>query len=60
MGVRLKQHHESSIKIAEWLAQHPQVERVNHPALPSCKGHEFFMRDFSGSCGLFSLSSKSV
>ncbi|WP_163923780.1 cystathionine beta-lyase [Photobacterium sp. Alg240-V54] len=55
MGVRLKQHHESSIKIAEWLAQHPQVERVNHPALPSCKGHEFFMRDFSGSCGLFSF-----
>ncbi|PSW62063.1 cystathionine beta-lyase [Photobacterium kishitanii] len=55
MGVRLKQHHESSIKIAEWLAQHPQVERVNHPALPSCKGHEFFIRDFSGSCGLFSF-----
>ncbi|CEO39338.1 cystathionine beta-lyase [Photobacterium kishitanii] len=55
MGIRLKQHHESSIKIAEWLAQHPQVERVNHPALPSCKGHEFFMRDFSGSCGLFSF-----
>ncbi|MCD9495206.1 cystathionine beta-lyase [Photobacterium carnosum] len=55
MGVRLKQHHESSIKIAEWLAQHPQVERVNHPALPSCKGHEFFLRDFNGSCGLFSF-----
>ncbi|WP_394167191.1 cystathionine beta-lyase [Photobacterium piscicola] len=55
MGVRLKQHHESSIKIAEWLSQHPQVERVNHPALPSCKGHEFFLRDFNGSCGLFSF-----
>ncbi|SKA34893.1 cystathionine beta-lyase [Photobacterium toruni] len=55
MGVRLKQHHESSIKIAKWLAQHPQVERVNHPALPSCKGHEFFLRDFNGSCGLFSF-----
>ena len=55
MGVRLKQHHESSIKIAEWLALHSQVERVNHPALPSCKGHEYFMRDFSGSCGLFSF-----
>ncbi|PSU79852.1 cystathionine beta-lyase [Photobacterium phosphoreum] len=55
MGVRLKQHHKSSIKIAKWLAQHPQVDRVNHPALPSCKGHEYFMRDFSGSCGLFSF-----
>ncbi|MCD9501471.1 cystathionine beta-lyase [Photobacterium phosphoreum] len=55
MGVRLKQHHKSSIKIAKWLTQHPQVDRVNHPALPSCKGHEYFMRDFSGSCGLFSF-----
>lgn len=55
MGVRLKQHHKSSIKIAKWLAQHPQVDRVNHPALPSCKGHKYFMRDFSGSCGLFSF-----
>jgi cystathionine beta-lyase len=38
LGVRLRQHHESSLKVAEWLAQHPQVERVNHPALPGSKG----------------------
>ncbi|WP_273746732.1 PLP-dependent transferase, partial [Morganella morganii] len=44
LGVRLRQHHESSLKIAEWLAQHPQVERVNHPALPGSKGHEFWQR----------------
>ncbi|MCD9553581.1 cystathionine beta-lyase [Photobacterium carnosum] len=55
MGVRLKQHHESSVKIANWLSERPEVLRVNHPALPSCKGHEFFMRDFSGSNGLFSF-----
>ncbi len=33
LGVRLRQHHESSLKVAEWLAEHPQVARVNHPAL---------------------------
>ena len=55
LGVRLRQHHESSLKIAEWLAQHPQVERVNHPALPGSKGHEFWQRDFTGSSGLFSF-----
>lgn len=55
LGVRLRQHHESSIKIAEWLAQHPQVERVNHPALPGSRGHEFWKRDFTGSSGLFSF-----
>ncbi|NQZ49857.1 MAG: cystathionine beta-lyase [Moritella sp.] len=55
MGVRLKQHQESSIKIANWLSERPEVERVNHPELPSCKGHEFYKRDFSGCNGLFSF-----
>ena len=55
LGVRLRQHHESSLKIAKWLASHPQVAQVNHPALPGSKGHEFWKRDFSGSSGLFSF-----
>ena len=55
LGVRLRQHHESSLTVAEWLAQHPQVERVNHPALPGSKGHAFWQRDFTGSSGLFSF-----
>ncbi|MEX9251739.1 cystathionine beta-lyase [Pseudenterobacter timonensis] len=55
LGVRLRQHHESSLQVAQWLAQHPQVERVNHPALPGSKGHEFWQRDFTGSSGLFSF-----
>ena len=55
LAVRLKQHHESSIKVANWLANHPKVATVNHPALESCKGHEFFKRDFSGASGLFSF-----
>ncbi len=28
LGVRLRQHHESSLKVAEWLAEHPQVARL--------------------------------
>jgi cystathionine beta-lyase len=28
---------------------------VNHPALPGSKGHAFWKRDFTGSCGLFSF-----
>lgn len=55
LGVRLKQHEESSIAIARWLSAHPLVERVNHPALAECPGHSFFARDFSGSSGLFSF-----
>lgn len=55
LAVRLKQHHESSIKIAKWLSEQPQVKAVYHPALPSCPGHEFFQRDFNGASGLFSF-----
>ncbi|MCX8577967.1 cystathionine beta-lyase [Gilliamella sp. B2717] len=55
LAIRLKQHHESGLKIAKWLANHPQVATVNHPALESCKGHEFFKRDFTGASGLFSF-----
>lgn len=55
MGIRLKQHAESSLRVAEWLQTRPEVARVNHPALPGSKGHEFWKRDFSGSCGLFSF-----
>lgn len=55
LAVRFKQHTESSIKIAKWLAERPEVKAVYHPALPSCPGHEFFIRDFTGAAGLFSF-----
>ena len=55
MAVRLKQHEASALKIAHWLADRPGVARVLHPALPSCPGHEIFLRDFRGSSGLFSF-----
>ncbi|MFJ5471565.1 cystathionine beta-lyase [Pectobacterium carotovorum] len=55
LGVRLKQHQESSIRIAKWLSEQPEVAVVNHPALPESKGHEFYVRDFKGCNGLFSF-----
>jgi cysteine-S-conjugate beta-lyase len=59
MGLRLKQHEESALKIAHWLKEQPQVGRVLHPALPDCPGHEYWKRDFKGSSGLFSFELKS-
>ncbi|HWC56951.1 MAG TPA: cystathionine beta-lyase [Sphingomicrobium sp.] len=58
MGVRLKQHEESALKVAEWLKAQPQVGLVLHPALPDCPGHEIWKRDFKGSSGLFSFEVK--
>ena len=55
MAVRLKHIETSARKIAEWLSERPEIERVLHPALPSCPGHEFWKRDFTGSAGVFSI-----
>ena len=55
LGVRMKQHETNALKVAHWLASRDEVETVLHPALPSCPGHEFFKRDFTGSNGLFSF-----
>lgn len=55
LDVRLHQHEQNSLKIAQWLAQHPLVDHVRHPALESCPGHEYFQRDFTGGNGLFSV-----
>jgi cystathionine beta-lyase len=58
MGVRLKQHQESALKIAHWLKARAEVGLVLHPALPDCPGHELWKRDFKGSSGLFSFELK--
>ncbi|NHB90191.1 cystathionine beta-lyase [Photorhabdus tasmaniensis] len=58
LAIRLKQHEKSSIEIAQWLQQRSEVAVVYHPALPSCPGHDNFIRDFSGSNGLFSFQLK--
>lgn len=55
LGVRLGVVENSALEVARWLASRQEVERVLHPALPSCPGHEFWARDFTGSSGLFSV-----
>jgi cystathionine beta-lyase len=55
MGVRLRQHQASALRIARWLEEQPQVARVLHPALPGCPGHELWKRDYKGASGLFAF-----
>ena len=55
MGLRLRQHEASALRIARWLEEQPQVARVLHPALPGCPGHEHWRRDFRGAAGLFAF-----
>ena len=58
LHVRLDAHEAGAMRVAQWLAKHPAVAWVRHPALPGCPGHEAFKRDFSGGTGLFSFTLK--
>jgi cysteine-S-conjugate beta-lyase len=55
LAVRLEKIEASALNISRWLSVRPEIERVLHPALPSCPGHELWQRDFSGSTGVFSI-----
>jgi len=45
----------SSIIVANWLKQQPEVLQVFHPALPDHPDHEIFKRDFKTGAGLFAF-----
>lgn len=60
LSVRLRQHQESALTLANWLAKRPEVTRVLHPAFADCPGHELWKRDFDGSSGLFSVVMNAV
>ena len=56
MAIRLKQHGDSALAIAHWLAARPEIADVLHPAIPSCPGHDHWARDFRGASGLFAFA----
>ena len=55
LAVRLDVLEQSTLKVAYWLAAHPLVSRVLHPAMASCPGHDIWARDFTGSTSVFSF-----
>jgi cystathionine beta-lyase len=55
LGVRLAALEHNALSIAAWLSQQAEVATVLHPALPSCPGHDHWLRDFGGSSSIFSV-----
>ena len=58
MGVRLRQHQASTLRITQWLQTRPEVARVLYPALETDPGHALWKRDFTGATGLFGIELK--
>ena len=55
LAVRLSAIENSALTIARWLAAREEIAIVLHPALASCPGHDVWVRDYSGSSGVFSI-----
>ncbi|MGI8943374.1 MAG: cystathionine beta-lyase [Qipengyuania sp.] len=55
LQVRLERETASALRIAEWLETREEIAHVLCPMLPGAAGHEFWQRDFTGGCGLFSF-----
>ncbi|KHL26448.1 cystathionine beta-lyase [Croceibacterium mercuriale] len=55
LGLRLERQTASALAVAQWLQGQAQVAHVLCPMLPGAPGHELWLRDFTGGCGLFSF-----
>ncbi len=55
LNLRYHAQDQSARKIAAWLSQHSDIERVLHPAFEGCPGHDIWRRDFSAAASLFSV-----
>ncbi len=51
LSLRLERHAENTKRVVEFLADHPQVEKVNHPSLPGHSDHALFRKYFPNGGG---------
>ena len=58
LGVRVRQHVASARELAQFLASHPQVERVYYPGLESHAGYALASRQMKGPGGMISFDIK--
>ena len=59
LSLRLERHAENTKKVVAFLAAHPQVEKVNHPSLPSHPQHALYEKYFpNGGASIFTFEIK--
>ena len=59
LSLRVERHAENTKKVVEYLANHPQVEKVNHPSLPEHPDHALYEKYFpNGGASIFTFEIK--
>lgn len=55
LPVRIRQHNENAMAVAQAMAQHPRVRRVLYPGLPGFTDHELAARQMKGFGGMVTI-----
>ncbi|WP_144379472.1 cystathionine beta-lyase [Mesorhizobium amorphae] len=55
LAIRLQRLEGTAIEVARWCKEQTEIDRVLHPALEDCPGHDIWRRDFTGSSSVFSI-----
>ncbi|HPS82535.1 MAG TPA: PLP-dependent transferase, partial [Candidatus Limiplasma sp.] len=59
LSLRVERHVQNTLAVVAYLAKHPQVERVNHPSLPSHPHHALYQKYFPrGGASIFTFDIK--
>ena len=59
LSLRLERHAGNTKKVVEYLSNHPQVEKVNHPSLPNHPDHALYEKYFpQGGASIFTFEIK--
>lgn len=59
LSLRVERHLENTKKVLEFLSHHPQVEKINHPALPEHPNHELYKKYYpNGGGSIFTFDIK--
>lgn len=59
LSLRVERHVENALKVVEFLNNHPQVEKVNHPSLPDSPYHDLYQKYFpNGGASIFTFEIK--
>ena len=57
--LRVERHVENALKVVDFLAKHPKVAKVNHPALESHHDHQLYKKYFpNGGASIFTFEIK--
>ena len=59
LSLRVERHVQNALKVVEYLKNHPQVERVNHPSLVTGRAKELYDRYYpNGGASIFTFELK--